>query len=102
MSNEDKKTATDKKFEQVKEKGIGDIPRGIPVAFARFAKPLQVPGHQSADGVRSEKLANEREWIVEYIPQIRHHKITYLDPARSKEPKVGFVHETHVVAWEPL
>jgi len=94
----------DKKSEKTKHQAsaIADLPRGIPVAVLRFSRPLQVPGRQSDDTLKSEKVANGRTWEIEYIPQIRHHKITYSDPDRQKDgPKIGFVHESVVLSWEP-
>lgn len=78
-----------------------EIPRGVPVKLVRFTRSMQVPGKQADDTAKSETLPNGRSWTIEYIPQIRHHKITYTDPGRQKEPEVGFVHECHVLAWWP-
>lgn len=79
-----------------------ELPRGIPVALLRFVRPLQVPGQQSGDSVKAETLANGRRWEIEFIPQMRHHKITFFDAERQKDgPDVGFVHEVHVLSWKP-
>lgn len=89
------------KQQQTAPSALSDLPRGIPVAVLRFTRPMQVPGRQSDETLKADKQPNGREWIVEYIPQIRHHKITFLDNDRQKEPRIGFVHESHVLSWEP-
>lgn len=78
-----------------------DLPRGIAVRLMRLHRPMQVPGKQADDNIKAETLPNGRRWEIEYIPQFRHHKITFFDPERKKEPESGFVHESHVLTWYP-
>lgn len=81
---------------------VVDSMQSIPVAFVRFGRPFQVPGRQVDEAMKAETHANGRSWSLEYIPQIRHHKITFVDPHRDGGvAKIAFIHETHVLAWEP-
>src|SRR5205085_10383033 len=104
QSNTETRTMTEEKKIEDKKKQpnpLAELPRGIPVALLRLGRPIQVPGRQSDDTLKSEKQPSGRTWEIEYIPQIRHFKVTYSDPERQKEPKVGFVHESVVLSWEP-
>ena len=77
----------EKKIEDKKKQPnpLAELPRGIPVALLRLGRPIQVPGRQSDDTLKSEKQPSGRTWEIEYIPQIRHFKVTYSDPERQKE-----------------
>lgn len=79
-----------------------DVPRGIPVKLLRLHRAMQVPGKQADDVVAAGVMPNGRSWEIEFIPQMRHHKITFTDPGRQKDgPEVGYVHETNVLTWWP-
>ena len=82
------------------KKATADIPPGIPVARLRLHRPMQVPGKQADDSIKAETLPNGRRWTIEFVPQIRHHRITYYDDRRG-EPEVGYVHESHVLTFWP-
>jgi len=95
---EDKKT---EKTAEKKSQFLADVPRGIPVKVLRLVKTMQLPGHGSTDSVQAQVLANKTSWTIEYIAQIRHHKITFTDPGREDRCKTAFVHESRVDSWEP-
>jgi hypothetical protein len=80
---------------------LAELPRGISVLELKFNKIIQVPGHQSTDTCSAKKLPNGCYWEIEFIPQIRHHKITYVDPSRKERCSTKFVHESRVDTWEP-
>lgn len=73
-----------------------------PVALARFSRPIQYPGRQSDPQVKTEKLNNGQTWEVEYLHEMRHIRITFSDPGRTKLVKVGYVPIEQVLSWEPL
>jgi hypothetical protein len=77
-----------------------DLPQGIPVAVMRFLKGTQVPGVATTTELKSHTAGNRRKWDIEFIPQVRHFKITYTPPDVG-EPKVMMVHETRVDTWDP-
>lgn len=77
-----------------------DVPRGMPVKLLRFVSSIQVPGHSVTNVVSAIKQPNGAYWEVDYIPQMRHHRITYCDPNRKKLDTV-FVPESQVQSWEP-
>jgi hypothetical protein len=81
-----------------------ELPRGIPVKMMRLVRPTQVPGHPQTDVVQAVKQPNGQQWEIEYVPQMRHHRITFTNPNESddtKKVRTAFVHETHVSVWEP-
>lgn len=88
-------------FADVVAESRPDVPAGIPISFMRFtSKSFQVPGQQSGEALKAVKLANEREHRIEYIAQMRHHMITYLDPT-ARKVEFAFVHESLVMTWTP-
>lgn len=93
----------DKKTKPEIKRDTLDVPKGIPVRIVRFVnKGMQVKGMQSGDVLKAQKYPDGREHLIEYIPQIRHHKITYNDPNYPDRSGVTMVHETRVDGWEPL
>jgi hypothetical protein len=65
----------------------------------KFAGPTDVPGADVLMSLKSYAQAAPRaHHVIQYMPAIRHHKITYYQP--EKEPRVGFVHESQVRSWE--
>jgi hypothetical protein len=79
-----------------------EVPRGIPVKFVRFVdRSMQISGMQSGEQLQARKEPNNREHRIEYIPEMRHHMITYLDPAKH-EVHFDFVHESQVKSWKPV
>lgn len=77
------------------------VPRGVPVAFLRFVdRSMQISGMQSGEQLKAERATNGREHRIEYIPEIRHHLITYLDHARGTAAH-DLVHEAQVKSWKP-
>lgn len=82
-----------------------ETPKGMPVKILRLVRATQLPGYPQTDVIATQKMPDRREWTIEYIPQMRHHRIDYYNPNATKEEdkhRVGFVHETHVSVWEPL
>ncbi len=77
-------------------------PSVVPVAVVHWSRPLQVPGVQSDTVIKTQTLPNGKSWTVDYIQHMRHFKITCVDPARSSVVKVGYVHESNALSWEPL
>ncbi len=96
MSTEDKKP---EKTTAAKAAPAIDVPRGVPVKTLRFARATQVPGHQVTEVVANTQNPNGSGWVIEYIAQMRHHRITYT--SNTKEVRTVFVHEVHVQSWEP-
>lgn len=78
-----------------------EMPPGIPVAVLRFLKPTQYPGHAVSPIVKTELAKNRRRWEVEFIPQIRHFKISYFAPDTDKV-EIVMLHETRVDNWDPV
>jgi hypothetical protein len=103
----DNKTETTAPKKQAPPQGVPvvtDAPRGIMVKLMRFTSAsFQVPGYSSTDSISARREPDGRTWEIEYIPAMRHHRITYRDPNRNGgETIVGYVHETHVRSWEPV
>lgn len=92
------------KNEKAPKLAQSDTPRGMPVKILRLVRPTQVPGYPQTDVISTQTTPDKRSWTIEYIPQMRHHRIDFYNPNASKEEdrhRVGFVHETHVSVWEP-
>ena len=88
------------KFVADYKKQLG-VTGGIPVKLARFLRPLQIPGSSSSESASTNKQPNGCAAQVEFIPQMRHHMIAYLNP-NERVVKIGFVPEGQVLTWEPL
>lgn len=74
---------------------------GIPVRVLRFRQPIDIPGADVVTSCNSNGKSNQRRWEIEYQPWMRHHKVTYRDPARESA-EVGYVHESAVSCWIPV
>lgn len=74
-------------------------PASIPVKTLRFASPLDVPGRTGASALSVRKQDNAGTYLIEYQPQLRHHKVTYSRTGQATE--VRYIHECHVQSWEP-
>lgn len=83
------------------EPPVVDLTRPVPVALVRFDRAIQYPGRQSDTHCKTERLSNGQTWSVEFISAHRLFKITWCDPAR-KVVKIGFVHESRAMSWEPV
>lgn len=82
---------------------LAELPRGIPVKVLRLMKPMNIPGYSVTDVVNGDlHEPNRKRWTIEYVPQMRHHKIIFHDPTPHAPAVTFFVHETHVVTWEPM
>lgn len=88
-------------IEEIVEESRPDVPRGIPVAFMRFtSKAFQVAGMQSGETLNAKVQGNGCEHRLEYIAELRHHMVTYIDrPKRT----VAFelIPEALVMNWKP-
>lgn len=80
-----------------------DLPAGIPVKVLKLDRQMQLPGIPVTDVITATTApeAGRREWRIEYIPQIRHHRISYYPHDPRKPDEVLFVHESHVASWQP-
>jgi hypothetical protein len=78
-----------------------EMPAGMPVATLRFVKPTQVPGMAVTPTLQSHTAKNKRRWDIEFIPQIRHFKITYTPPEPGGAVRTLMVQETRVDTWDP-
>lgn len=97
-----KKTDQPKKTEAAKASSPPlEVPRGIPVAVLRFAKPTQVPGHAVAPVIKTETSKSGKRWEIEFIPQLRHHRVTFYG-VRDEPPQVLMIHETRIDNWDPV
>jgi hypothetical protein len=77
-----------------------NIPAGIPVRRLNLVRPMQVPGYPATQAVETRELANGERWEIEFIPQLRHHRITHWPAQLAKPVKTEYLHEQHVVTWE--
>lgn len=82
---------------------LAALPPGIPVRVLRLDRNVQLPGIPVTDVITATAKPGpgRREWRIEYIPQIRHHRITYFPHDARNEPEVVFVPESHVTSWTP-
>ncbi len=89
-------------FEEVIAERRPDVPRGVPVASMRFLdRTMQLAGFSSSgEPLLSRAQPNGREHRIEYIPEMRHHMVTYLDPT-ARTVSFEFVHESQVKSWRP-
>lgn len=92
--------ATESEKKAIKAAGSSDIPPGIQVKRIKLYRPMQVPGRQADEDIKAETHPNKKRWEIQFVPQIRHHRITYWD-GRNDEPEIAYVHETHVHEWWP-
>lgn len=98
----------EKKNEKQQDKAAASKPPGpggMPVKMLRLVRPTQLPGYPQTDVISTQVTPDRRSWVIEYIPQMRHHRIDFYNPNATKDEdkhRVGFVHETHVSVWEPL
>lgn len=79
-----------------------ELPRGVPVKMLRFVRSTQVPGYPQTDVVQTQKRPDGAFWEIEYVAQMRHHRISFTNPNDKRQTRTVFVHETHVQSWEPL
>ncbi len=85
----------------------------IAVRMIWFKSPTDLPKKSACEAmissVRSQVLdadgkrigRNGHAWLVEFIPQIRHHRITYY-PADDAPEQSRYVHESCVKGWDPV
>ncbi len=90
--------STDPKLTEKKPDALTAGGKSIPVRVLRFREPMDIPGKNVATSVTTSTQANVSRWDIEYLPHLRHHRVTYqpLDGA----PQVLMLHET-TCSWEP-
>jgi len=88
-------------IEEVFERNRPDVPRGIAVSFMRFtSKSFQLAGMQSGETVSTKLHGNGTEHRLEYIAEIRHHLVGYIDRAKGTVV-FNLVPEALVMTWAP-
>jgi hypothetical protein len=73
-------------------------------SFLRFtSNAVQIFGKQLQDDTLKAGEANGKRWEIDFIPGMRHWRITCHDTRAggNKEPVVDFIHETQVRGWRP-
>jgi hypothetical protein len=81
------------------EKSAKPAPPTIATRVLWFSAPTDIPGKNGASSVTAKKQDNAGSYRLEYIPQMRHHRIAFKHHDRPEE--VRYVHECHVRSWEP-
>lgn len=77
-------------------------PFTMPVASLAFsrnnfdARPL---GISVTDNIKAGGAPNQQGYSIEYIPAIRHHRVTFRRP--ELDDVVGYIHESLVSCWIP-
>ena len=76
----------------------------IPVALLRW-KPREtvaIPGSDAATSVATtvNPVPSQRRYVVEYMPWMRHHRITHYPPGAGQAAEVMYIHETWCT-WVP-
>ncbi len=74
-----------------------DIGKTIAVKHLAFHVP-----HPKLDAVSSISACIQPgvpRVTIDFAPQLRHHRLEIHKP--NSEPRVLFIHETHVASWEP-
>lgn len=81
---------------------ISGLVETIPVALVRFDRAIQYPGkgQSNDDSAKTVTMANGNSWTVDYLPALRHFRITHED--KVKGTKVGYVPVERALSWEPL
>ncbi len=76
----------------------GRVP--IPVRVLRFphSDPIDVPGKGPSSSIMSVNQDNKARRMIEYLPWMRHHRITVRVEGKDK---IFMVHESRVSHWEP-
>lgn len=71
----------------------------FPVARLRFTTPVDVPGKAGANALNAGP-GDSGSYEIDYIPRIRHHRITFTPRAASSATEVLMVHES-AASWKP-
>lgn len=76
-------------------------PQSYPVRSISFVAASGLPGAVGHTELRGDLTQeNAPRWTIEYIPAMRHHRVTFFAP--QKEPVVRMVPEAVVRCWEPM
>lgn len=91
--SEDKKTSND----------YGDGRKPIPVDTLKFSEPIDLPKKPGASGLKTEVQDNKPSYSIEYLPWMRHHRVTYREALERVDQPGGvqemFIHESKVKVW---
>jgi hypothetical protein len=102
----DPKTETPKRRNLTREEcGLPkDLPAGIPVEWFRLRRgySLNLPGRAATDHMKLEERPNADRWELEFIPQLRHFRVTFYPGDENKAPESELVHESLVAHWRPV
>lgn len=116
MSTEPKNTATTEKAQgttgprekrpDVTREDCGlpkDLPPGIRMEWIKLDRHLPLPGDSNAQHINAlEPLPNGKRWEIEFIPQIRHYRVTCYPADRSKAPDTDLIPECRITHSRPL
>jgi hypothetical protein len=75
-----------------------DAPKTIAVKSLTFYQPH--PDYNARSSLAAQPSASMGRVLIEFVPSLRHHRVETQAP--DGVPKVRFIHEGHVAAWEPL
>ena len=71
----------------------------IAVRVLFFSQATDLPGKSVATSLTASAETNRSHHTIEWHPQMRHHRITYV-PIEG-EPMTRMIHESRVASWEP-
>lgn len=77
-----------------------EAPRAIPVYVLRFQQSTDLPKKPGASSVKQEFAFNKPRYTIEFLPWMRHHKITFFESGQEQPsgPAI-YVHESRCT-WE--
>lgn len=73
--------------------------KAIKVSLLRFASAIDVPGKNSAEGLKAVDVPNRAKTTILYHPWMRHFRVEH-QPLDGPS-KVAFIHESNVLSWTP-
>ena len=76
---------------------LADTP-SISVSRATFDRPIDLPGKTSATAIKVETQSNREQYQIDYLPSLRHHRITH---TRDGISSIAMVSESRVTNWVP-
>lgn len=98
--------------EPVKAASVDPNKPVFPVKKIVFKEPTDLPEKPVSDNVPTtprdkvfdadgKRINSQKAYLVDYLPWLRHHRITYYPANRSKPPEERMVPESGVKWWEP-
>jgi hypothetical protein len=76
-----------------------DATGSIKVRVLKFISPQDAPGLNVTSSVTGTSKEHPTKHRVEFIPRLRHFKITYCPP--NEPERVAYIHESRQMYWEP-